>query len=621
MENLKSIATRLRIHSLRSTAKAGSGHPSSCLSAADLMAALFFHAMRFDPARPDDPACDRFVLSKGHAAPLLWGAWAEAGAIPREKLLTLRELDSELEGHPTPRFPWVDVATGSLGQGLSVGVGQALSFKNLDKNDARVFVLLGDGECAEGAVWEAASIAAHFHLNNLIAVVDINKWGQSQETMYEHHAEIYAKKFEACGWRTLAIDGHDMKAIVAALDSACAEASRPTVILAKTIKGKGVPLFEDKTGWHGKPLSVEDAEKAIVEMEKEAGPAASCVSTCSTHPPAGPFRMSRPHEASPAFSFSISSIASPSYKIGESIATRAAYGEALVKLGKILPQVVALDGDTKNSTYSEKFLKAFPERFFECFIAEQNMIGMALGLAARGKIPFASTFGAFMSRAFDQIRMAGISQKPIKLCGSHAGVSIGEDGPSQMALEDLAMMRAIPGIAVLYPSDAVSCERLVALAAAYPGMSYLRTARPATPVLYSNDAVFKIGGSQILRSSAKDKATLVAAGITVYEALKAHDLLQKEGIAVRVIDCYSIKPIDEKTLTEAARQTGLILTIEDHYPEGGLGDAVLSALGPHGFKVKKLAVNQLPRSGKPAELLKLCGISAEAIVQKVKGEE
>jgi len=465
---LEAIAKRLRIHSLRATTEAGSGHPTTCLSAADLTSAIFFHAMRFDPKNPKDPLADRFVLSKGHAAPLLWAVWAEAGVISEKELLNLRKLDSNLEGHPTPRFPWVDVATGSLGQGLSVGVGQALNFRYLDKSDAKVFVLLGDGECAEGAVWEAAPLAAHYRLNNLIAIVDVNRLGQSQATMYQHDVKTYANRFEACGWKTLTIDGHDMDAIVKALDTACAESTKPTAIIAKTEKGKGISFIEGKGCWHGKPLSKEDLEKAL----KELGEVAPIAKTFKT--PKGPVI---------SISKTIREITPPEYSLGAAVATRAAYGEALKKLGATNPQVVALDGDTKNSTFSEKFMKEFPDRFFECFIAEQNMVGVAAGLAVRNKIPFVSTFGAFFARAYDQIRMIGISQVPIKLCGSHAGVSIGEDGPSQMALEDLAMMRAIPNMAVLYPSDAVSCERLVFEAAKYPGLVYIRTARPATSVL------------------------------------------------------------------------------------------------------------------------------------------
>lgn len=601
---LQTVANRLRILSLKATTEAGSGHPTSCLSAADLTAAVFFHAMRFDPKNPKEERNDRFILSKGHAAPLLWAVWAEAGFIEDEKLLTLRRLESDLEGHPTPRFPWVEIATGSLGQGLSAGVGMALSGKYLDQNDVRTFVLLGDGECAEGSVWEAAAMAGHYRLNNLIALVDINKWGQSQETMYQHDLSAYQRKFEACGLRTFTVDGHDMNAIVHALDSACAEKEKPCAILARTQKGKGVSFLEGKGGFHGKALSREELKKAIAEIGEASKVDISIPS------PKGTFVAPSPRAPR---------ISPPAYKTGEKTATRAAYGTALVKLGAADPRIVVLDGDTKNSTFAEKFFQAYPQRSFECFIAEQNMVGAAMGLAARGKIPFASTFGCFLTRAHDQIRMAGISRLPIRLCGSHAGVSIGEDGPSQMALEDFAMMRAVPGCAVLCPADAVAAERLTTASACHPGMVYLRTQRPATEVIYPNEEVFPIGGSKVLKQSPRDRAVAAAAGITVLEALKAYEILKKEGILIRVMDCYSVKPIDAKTLIEAGRAAGVIITVEDHYPEGGLGEAVLEAVGPHGIAVHKLAVNQIPRSGKPEELMALCAIDAAAIVHKIRG--
>lgn len=602
IDELKNIATRLRIHSIQATTKAASGHPTTCLSAADITAALFFHTMRYDPSNPKDSNCDRFVLSKGHAAPLLWGVWAEAGVIPEKELLNLRKIDSDLEGHPTPRFPWVDVSSGSLGQGLSVGCGMAWDMKNLDRNDARTFVLLGDGECAEGSVWEAAAFGGHAKLNNLIAIVDVNKMGQSEEAMYGHNVEVYARKFEANGWKATCIDGHDMKAIVSALDAAMQEGEQPVAIIAKTFKGGGVSFLADKPNLHGKPLSQEDSERAI----KELG-----------HPPFIKKHFQKPNGKTKMVPLAGKPEA-PQYKLGEKVATRAAYGTALVKLGKANPKVVVLDGDTKNSTFSEKFLQAFPERFIECYIAEQNMIGMALGLAARGKIPFASTFGAFLTRTFDQIRMSAISQKGLKICGSHAGVSIGEDGPSQMALEDLAMMRAIPNCAVLVPSDAVMTEKLVVAAAEEKGMVFIRTQRPATPVLYNNDETFPIGGSKVLRKSDQDQITLVAVGVTVIEALKSYEELKQAGIYVRVIDQYSLKPLDPTHLKKAAEETKAIITVEDHYSQGGLGDAVLGALALERCPVYKMAVTGLPRSGKPEELLALFGIDANAIVRKVK---
>ncbi|MDO8494704.1 MAG: transketolase [Deltaproteobacteria bacterium] len=600
---LKQIANRLRIHSMRATTESASGHPTSCMSAAELAAVSFFYAMRFDSSNPKDPRNDRFVLSKGHAAPLLWGVYAEAGILEEKELLDLRKIDSRLEGHPTPRFPWVDVATGSLGQGLSVGVGMAINSQYLDKTNYKTIVLLGDGECAEGSVWEAAALASHYRLNTLIALIDVNYWGQSQETMYKHDLEAFKQKFSSNGWQTLLIDGHDVAQVMSAFDAASREKEKPVAILARTKKGQGVSFLEGKPGFHGKPLSREDLEKAI----KEIGDVAKLAIT-----------IPKPEGKLPATKNGKVELEKLSYKLGEKVATRFAYGTALVRIGKNNTAVVAVDGDTKNSTYSEKFMQAYPERFFECYIAEQNMIGVAQGLAARGKIPFASTFGAFLARAHDQIRMGGISCLPIKICGSHAGISIGEDGPSQMALEDLSMTRAVPGMAVLYPSDAVCCEKLVCEMANYPGPAFIRTARPATPVLYSNEENFPIGGSKVLKSSAQDQATLVAAGVTLYEALNAYETLKTKGIAVRVIDLYSVKPVDAATLQKAAKETHCVITVEDHYPEGGIGDAVASVLGETGAKLYRLAVDQIPRSGKPEELLKICGIDAAAIVKKVE---
>lgn len=611
VENLKQMATKLRRHSVLMTSEAGSGHPTTCLSAADVMAVLFFHVLRYDVKDPSNPHNDRFVLSKGHAAPILYAAWAEAGAFPTEHLMTLRRFDSELEGHPTPRFPWAEVATGSLGQGLSIGVGMALAGR-LDGLDYKVYVLMGDGETAEGAVWEAAALAAYYRLDNLIGIVDINRLGQSQPTMYGHDVASYERRFGAFGWHVINIDGHDIEQILSAFDAARRVRGRPVVILARTIKGKGIAAVEDQNGWHGKPIPRgEMLERALQELAVDGdGP------QLRVHAPA----VDDPAASAPARSTgSVASMPPPQYQQGESVATRQAYGRALAKLGSVNPRVVALDGDTKNSTYAQEFLADFPDRFFESFIAEQNMVGMAVGLQARGKIPFASTFACFLTRAFDHIRMAGISQANIKLCGSHAGVSIGQDGPSQMGLEDLAMMRAVPGSVVLYPSDAVSAERMVELAANHQGIVYIRTTRPKTPVIYPNDESFAIGGCKVLRCSPQDEVTLVGAGITLHEALKAHQALQQEGIAVRVIDLYSVKPVDQETLLKAAWETNnQMITIEDHYLEGGLGDAVLDAVGSTGVRVHKLAVRQLPRSGKPEELLDACGISARAIIEAVR---
>ena len=604
IESLKGVANQLRIHSIAATTAAGSGHPTSCCSAADIMAALFFGHMRYDPKNPHFYNNDRLVLSKGHAAPLLYAAWAETGLFPTEDLLKLRQLGSDLEGHPTPRLPFVDVATGSLGQGLSVGAGMALCAR-LDNLDYRTYVLLGDGELGEGAVWEAASIAGVYQLNNLIAIVDVNRLGQSQPTPFGHDLNVYKQRFEAFGWRTEEIDGHDIDEILEVL-AAVGLGTKPLVVLAKTLKGAGISFIQDKEGWHGKPLSKEEAARAIAELQPTAKSGIGL-------PIAAPNQLPAPNDAAP------SSYPPINYNKGDMIATREAYGNALARIGEPDPRVVALDGDTKNSTFSEKFMKKFPKRFTECFIAEQNMIGMATGFAARGKVPFASTFACFFSRAADQIRVAGISHANVKIAGSHVGVSIGEDGPSQMGLEDIAIMRAIAGSSVLYPCDAVSAEKLVEQAAMAKGICYLRTSRPKTPVIYNNDEQFPIGGAKILRQSAGDKVTVVAAGATLFEALKAADTLKNEGTGITVIDAYSVKPLAKDLLREAAQKTNnLIVTVEDHYSEGGLGDAIAGELSADGIKVHKLAVHEVPRSGKPEELLAKYGIDAHAIVAKVK---
>jgi transketolase len=604
---LTNIATRLRIDSVRSTTEAGSGHPSTCCSAAEIMAALFFGEMRYDPRDSAHPDNDRFVLSKGHAAPVLYAAWAEAGIIAREDLLTLRRLDSDLEGHPTPRLPWVDVATGSLGQGLCAGVGIALNARRIS-SDYRTYVLMGDGETAEGSVWEAASVAVHERLDSLCAIVDVNGLGQSQPTQSQHDMTAHATKWSAFGWHAIVIDGHDLTAALDALEQARRTRGRPTVILARTLKGKGISIMEGKGGWHGKALKKgEELDKALAELQSqfvpEDGPAP---------PIAAPPRRQRP-AARPA------QLAAPAYKLGESVATREAYGTALAKLGAEDDRIVALDADVKNSTFSEKFEKQHPERFYECFIAEQAMIGAAMGLAARGAIPFPSTFAAFLSRAYDFIRMAAISNVNVKMAGSHAGVSIGEDGPSQMALEDLAMMCAQPNITVLYPCDAVSTERLLEQAAYHNGPVYMRTSRPKTPVIYGPDERFDLGGLKVLRRSTADVATVIGAGVTVFEALKAHAELQAGGVSIRVVDLYSLQPIDAASLIQCAEETkGRLITVEDHYARGGIGDAVASAVADRGYTVTRLAVPEIPRSGTPEELLDHYGISARHIVAAVK---
>ena len=604
IESLKGIANQLRIHSIQATTAAGSGHPTSCCSAADIVAALFFGHMRYDAKNPHYYNNDRFILSKGHAAPLLYAAWAETGLFPAEDLLKLRQLGTDLEGHPTPRLPFADVATGSLGQGLSVGVGMALCAR-LDKLDHRTYVMMGDGEIAEGSVWEAASLAGINQLNNLIAIVDVNRLGQSQATPFGHNLDIYKRRFESFGWRTEEIDGHDIDEILEVL-AAVGLGSQPLVILAKTLKGAGISFIQDKEGWHGKPLSKEEAERAIAELQPTAK------SGIGVAIPA-PTQLPEPKNEAPA------SYPPLTYKVGDSVATREAFGSALLRMGGVDQRIVAMDGDTKNSTYSEKFYKKFPERFAECFIAEQNMVGVATGYSTRGKVPFASTFACFLSRAFDQIRVAGVSMANLKLAGSHVGVSIGEDGPSQMGLEDLAMMRAIAGSTVLYPSDAVSAEKLMEQMALKKGICFLRTSRPKTAVLYNNEEEFPIGGGKILRQGAGDKVTVVAAGVTLYEALKAADALKNEGIGITVIDAYSIKPLGKDVIKGAAQKTNnMVVTVEDHYAEGGLGDAVAGELSSEGVKVHKLAVRELPRSGKPEELLAKYGIDSNAIIQKVK---
>jgi transketolase len=595
------MAQKLRRHSIESTTAAGSGHPTTCMSAAEIVSVLFFDEMRFDPRDPGGRRADVFVLSKGHAAPILWAALKEAGAIQHD-LLTLRRYDSPLEGHPTPAVPWVRVATGSLGQGLCAAAGMGWA-RQVDGDPGRVYCLLGDGEVAEGSVWEAAQFASFHRLDNVCAVVDVNRLGQSGPTMYEHHMDVYQARFTAFGWDVAVVDGHDVDALRGAFKRARGVKGRPFAVLARTLKGKGVSFVEDKDGWHGKPLKKgEEMDKALAELGDT-----SIALTVEARRYPGP---ERPAPVTPSLT--------PEYTRGQEVATREAYGTALAKLAKSCPDVVAIDGDTKNSTFSERFKAVAPERFAEGYIAEQNMVGAALGMATEGKIPFASTFACFLTRAYDFIRMAGYSQPPhLVLCGSHAGVSIGEDGPSQMALEDLAMMRAVTAATVLYPSEAVSAERLVEAAARTPGIVYIRTTRPKTRVLYGNDEVFPVGGSKTLRGSDRDVVTVVAAGVTVQEALDAHDRLAGEGVAVRVIDLYSVKPLDVETLRRAARETRAIVTVEDHSVCGGIGEAVAAAVGS-AAPVEIVGVREVPRSGKPAELMEAHGISAAAIVAAVK---
>ena len=606
---LNNIATQLRIDSIRSTSESGTGHPTSCCSMAELVAALFFAEMRFDPKDPRNTESDWFVLSKGHAAPILYAAWAEAGLFAREELLKLRTIGSDLEGHPTPRLSFVDVATGSLGQGVCAAIGTALNARRIG-SDYRTYVILGDGETAEGSVWEAADVAAMDSLDNLCGITDVNALGQSRPTMWQHDMEQFARRWRAFGWHPIVIDGHDLSAILDALAEARRTKGQPTMILARTVKGKGVSFAEGKDGWHGRAFKKgEEMDRAIAELEKQFAPAPSGVPALASRiPKPGPPRAVAAPKPMPP----------PAYKLGDLVATREAYGTAIAKLGEADSRVVALDADVKNSTFSDRFEKVAPERFYQNFIAEQVMVGAAMGLAARGAIPFPSTFACFLSRAADFIRMAAISNVNIKLAGSHAGVSIGEDGPSQMALEDLAMCRAEPNYAVLYPCDAVSTERLVAVMAYHHGPAYMRTSRPKTPVIYANDEVFTIGGMKVICEGADDVATVVGAGITVFEALKAYEQLKAAGRSIRVIDLYSVAPVDRAGLIAAARATGgRLITVEDHYSVGGIGDAVSEAVADAGFTVHRLAVREIPRSGKPDELVDRFGISARHIVEAV----
>lgn len=602
------LAQQLRIDSIRCTTAAGSGHPTSSMSAADLMAVLMMSYLHYDFDHPKNPNNDHLIFSKGHASPLLYSMYKAAGAITDEELMTLRKFGSRLEGHPTPVLPWVDVATGSLGQGLPIGVGIALVGKYLDKLPYHIWVLLGDSEMAEGSIWEAFGHASFYKLDNMIAILDCNRLGQRGETMLGWNTQAYEARAKAFGWNAIVIDGHNYEEINKAYSQAMQSSGSPTLIVAKTIKGKGVSFLENVNGWHGKPLNKEQEEKAMQELKP---PARSQV-----------FPVQKPAEAQPASEPEKKPIDLPRYEAKEPVATRKAYGDALLALGAANPNVVALDGEVSNSTYAEEFAKAYPGRYFEQYIAEQQMIAAAVGMSVRGKIPFASTFAAFFSRAYDFIRMAAISRANIRLAGSHAGVSIGEDGPSQMGLEDLSMMRAVYGSTVLYPCDPNQTAQLVAEMANHDGVVYIRTTREKTPVLYSPADTFTVGGSRVLHQSENDRATVVAAGITLHEALKAYDTLLSEGVAIRVIDAYSVKPMDHETLLAAAQATGdKIVTVEDHWPEGGLGDAVLEVFSQRYGRmpqVVRLAVQSMPGSGTPAELLEAAGISADHIVQAVR---
>ncbi|HSX40338.1 MAG TPA: transketolase [Candidatus Saccharimonadales bacterium] len=639
LQQVQDKAKLVRKWCLVSTTAANSGHATSCLSAADIATVLFDTYFSYDIKNPRNITNDRFVLSKGHASPLFYTLFAMAGGLPMEELKTLRKFGSNLQGHPMPDFKFTDVATGSLGQGLSAGAGFALLAKK-ENLAFKTFVLMGDSEMAEGSVWEAANFASYYKLNNLIAIVDVNRLGQSQETMYGHHLDEYVRRLSSCDFEVLAIDGHNYEEIDKALSLAVNNKSdRPFAIVAQTFKGRGVSFLENKDNWHGKPLSKDDLQKALKELgevddelrfelrsprsavahpstiESDARRSSVARGPVSSFPPA-----SAPSKYSVRAVGSPSSAATPHYKIGDEVATRQVYGEVLAELGNSNPDVYALDAEVKNSTFSELFQKAHPQRFVECFIAEQNMVGVALGLSKLGKKPFASSFACFLTRAFDQIRMSVLSGGNIAFCGSHAGVSIGEDGPSQMGLEDIAMFGALPGTIIMQPADAVTTAKVLPLLADYNGISYLRTLRPKTKVIYNSSEKFTIGGSKILKQSKNDILTISATGITVFEALKAYEELKKESIFVRVVDCYSVKPVDEETLKKCLSETkkNTIITVEDHFAHGGLGDFVLSAVSQTGAKVEKMAVEQIMRSGTGDELLDAAGISSRNIIAKVK---
>uniref|UniRef100_A0A8C4HAS2 Transketolase n=1 Tax=Dicentrarchus labrax TaxID=13489 RepID=A0A8C4HAS2_DICLA len=572
LQGLKDIANKLRIHSIKATCASNSGHPTSCCSAAELMSVLFFNTMRYKADDPRNQCNDRFVLSK--------------------------------------KLEFVDVATGSLGQGLGAACGMAYTGKHFDKSSYRVYCMMGDGECSEGSVWEAMAFASYYQLDNLVAIMDVNRLGQSEAAPLKHDMETYRKRCEGFGWNTYVVDGHDVEELCKAFWQAKQVKGKPTCIVAKTFKGKGLKskYIEDLDNWHGKPIPKDRVGDVLKDLQAQIQVPNKSLS------PEMPEDDTAPADLSP-----ITLSSPPAYKIGDKMATRRAYGVALAKLGQSSKRVVALDGDTKNSTFSETFKKAFPERYIECFIAEQNMVGVAIGCATRDRtVSFASTFAAFFSRAYDQIRMGAISQSNVNLVGSHCGVSIGEDGPSQMALEDLAMFRAIPTCTVFYPSEAVSAERAIELAANTKGICFIRTSRPETAVLYSPDEKFEVGVAKVVRQSDKDHVTVVGAGITLHEALAAADMLARKNI--RVIDPFTIKPLDASTILASARATGgKIITVEDHYKEGGLGEAVLSAVGEEpGIVVTRLAVSGVPRSGKPQELLDMFGISAKHIADAVR---
>jgi transketolase len=621
LDTVAELAAQLRVDSVRSSTSAGSGHPTSSMSAADLLAVLITRHLHYDWDEPRLPVNDHLIFSKGHASPLLYSVFKAVGVVSEQELLTgYRRFGQRLEGHPTPILPWVDVATGSLGQGLPDGVGVALAGKYLDRLPYRVWVLTGDSELAEGSIWEAFDKASYYKLSNLIAIADINRLGQRGETDLGWDLAEYARRAEAFGARVLTVDGHDLAAIDNAMTTAADTAgSQPTVILAKTIKGRGFAEVENKNGWHGKPLPPDMADRAIAEL----GGVRNLVLRGPKPEPAEPGPVpDKPESLQLPSPPPKASAELPAYKVGENVATRKAYGDALVSLGARDPRVVVLDGEVSNSTHADEFTQAFPERYFEMFIAEQQLIAASTGLAVRGYRAFASTFAAFFTRAYDFIRMGAISGVDLRLSGSHAGVEIGADGPSQMALEDLAMMRAVHGSTVLYPSDGTSTVALVDAMAATPGISYMRTTRGSYPVIYPAGEKFPVGGSKLARSGENDQVTLIGAGVTLHEALRAAEILQGEGIAARVIDCYSVKPVDTETLVAAAEATGgRIVVAEDHHPEGGLGSAVADALlgaGQQNLHLIRLAVSGMPGSGTGEELLAWAGVDAEHIAAEAR---
>jgi len=609
IQELRDIANRLRIHSITSTQASKSGHPTSCASIAEIMSVLFFNTMRYKVSAPKDPSADRLILSKGHACPILYAAWAEAGLFPVEELYNLRKIDSDLEGHPTPRLNFIDVGTGSLGQGVAVAAGMAYIGKHLDKASFRTYAVVGDGESAEGSIWESLHFASYYNLDNLCVVFDVNRLGQSEATSLRHNVEVYRRRLDAFGFNAIVVDGHDVEELVKAFYEASVTKDKPTAIIAKTFKGHAFPGIEDQDNWHGKPLGSE-ADRVIKHLN------GLIVNK-------GALQIAAPAPIEDAIPVHIANIRlsqPPAYKLGEEVATRFAYGVALAKIAANNSRVIALDGDTKNSTYSDKLKAAFPERYIECFIAEQNLVGVATGAACRDRtVAFVSTFATFFTRAFDQIRMGAISQTNVNFVGSHCGVSIGEDGPSQMGLEDIALFRTIPGSTVFYPSDAVSCERSVELAANTKGVCFIRTSRPATATLYDNAEKFEIGKAKIVRQSDKDTVLLIGAGITLYEALAAAIELEKKGVHARVLDPFTIKPIDKKAIIAHAQAVGgHIVVVEDHYRAGGLGDAVLQVVAEQPrIVVKHLAVDTVPRSGPPTVLIDLFGLSARHIVNAV----